>query len=66
MVRLGARRLVRLKNVWIEKFLFDKNSTRKRIEHLSPGERERFAFSIFAYNDYDPLILDEPDNQSRY
>lgn len=47
---------------YLNQFLFDKESTRKRIEHLSPGERARFAFSIFAYNDYDLLILDEPDN----
>ena len=29
---------------------------------LRPGERARFAFAIFAYNDYDFLILDEPAN----
>ncbi len=47
---------------YLSKFMFDKNTVKKRVEHLSPGERARFAFSIFAYNDYDLLILDEPDN----
>lgn len=47
---------------YLEKFLFDKESVQKRIDQLSPGERARFAFSIFAYNNYDLLILDEPDN----
>jgi ATP-binding cassette subfamily F protein 3 len=44
------------------KFLFDKDAVRKKVKNLSPGERARFAFAIFAYNDYDLLILDEPTN----
>jgi ATPase subunit of ABC transporter with duplicated ATPase domains len=47
---------------YLKKFLFDKDSVRKRIWQLSPGERARFAFSIFAYKNYDMLVLDEPDN----
>jgi len=46
----------------LNKFLFDKKSLEKKIRFLSPGERARFAFAIFAYNDYDLLILDEPTN----
>lgn len=47
---------------YLEKFLFDRDSLRKRIWQLSPGERARFAFAIFAYKKYDLLVLDEPDN----
>jgi ATPase subunit of ABC transporter with duplicated ATPase domains len=47
---------------YLKKFLFEKDATKKKIKFLSPGERARFAFSIFAFRDYDLLILDEPDN----
>lgn len=47
---------------YLENFLFSKDDIKKRVRNLSPGERARFAFSIFAYNDYDLLILDEPTN----
>jgi ATP-binding cassette subfamily F protein 3 len=47
---------------YLKKFLFDKDSVTKKVKFLSPGERARFAFAIFAYKDYDLLILDEPDN----
>lgn len=47
---------------YLEKFLFDRDSLRKRVWQLSPGERARFAFAIFAYKNYDLLVLDEPDN----
>ena len=47
---------------YLKKFLFEKEDLQKRIFQLSPGERARFAFSIFAKKDYDLLILDEPDN----
>jgi ATP-binding cassette, subfamily F, member 3 len=46
----------------LEKFLFDKDMIQKKIRFLSPGQRARFAFAIFSYNDYDMLILDEPTN----
>lgn len=46
----------------LKRFLFDKDAVQKRVSQLSPGERARFAFAIFAYNDYDLLILDEPTN----
>jgi ATPase subunit of ABC transporter with duplicated ATPase domains len=42
--------------------LFDKDDLKKRIKDLSPGQRARYAFAIFAHKDYDMLILDEPDN----
>lgn len=47
---------------YLKKFLFDNDAVKKKVKYLSPGERARFAFSIFAYKDYDLLILDEPDN----
>ncbi len=47
---------------YLKKFLFDKDALKKQVKFFSPGERARFAFSIFAYFDYDLLILDEPDN----
>jgi len=46
----------------LKKFLFDKDMLVQRVGDLSPGQRARFAFAIFAYNDYDLLILDEPTN----
>ena len=46
----------------LQQFLFKKDDLKKRVKNLSPGQRARFAFSIFAYNDYDFLILDEPTN----
>ncbi|MFA5776287.1 MAG: ABC-F family ATP-binding cassette domain-containing protein [Patescibacteria group bacterium] len=46
----------------LNRFLFDRDSIKKRVAQLSPGERARLAFAIFAYKDYDMLILDEPDN----
>jgi len=46
----------------LQKFLFKKNDLQKRVKSLSPGQRARFAFAIFAYNDYDFLVLDEPSN----
>lgn len=47
---------------YLQKFLFDRDAIKKRVWQLSPGERTRFLFAIFAYKDYDLLILDEPDN----
>jgi len=46
----------------LKKFLFKDDELKKKIKNLSPGQRARFAFAIFAYNDYDFLILDEPTN----
>lgn len=46
----------------LEKFLFSRDDLAKKIKNLSPGQRARFAFAIFAYKDYDLLILDEPSN----
>jgi ATP-binding cassette subfamily F protein 3 len=47
---------------YLRRYLFDKDFHNKKLYQLSPGERARFAFAIFAVNDYDLLILDEPDN----
>ena len=47
---------------YLNKFLVDKKSVQKRVWQLSPGEKARFAFAIFACKDYDLLVLDEPDN----
>ena len=47
---------------YLKKFLFDKDAIKKRLWQLSPGERARFAFAVFAHKNYDLLILDEPDN----
>lgn len=47
---------------YLKRFLFTEDDLAKRIWQLSPGERARFAFAIFAHKDYDLLILDEPDN----
>ena len=46
----------------LSKFLFKGDDVKKRVKNLSPGQRARFAFAIFAYKDYDLLILDEPSN----
>lgn len=46
----------------LQKYLFKKEDLKKPIRHLSPGQRARYSFAIFAYNDYDLLILDEPTN----
>jgi len=46
----------------LRKFMFEKDDLKKKVGNLSPGQRARFAFAIFAYKNYDMLILDEPDN----
>ncbi len=46
----------------LKKFMFEKDDLKKKIGNLSPGQRARYAFAVFAYNNYDMLILDEPDN----
>jgi len=46
----------------LQKFMFNKEDLKKPIRHLSPGQRARYSFAIFAYNNYDLLILDEPTN----
>lgn len=46
----------------LNKFMFEKGDLVKKVGNLSPGQRARFAFAIFANKDYDMLILDEPDN----
>lgn len=46
----------------LEKFLFPKSMRRTQIKYLSPGQRARLSFAIFAQGDYNFLILDEPTN----
>ena len=46
----------------LNKFMFEKDDLVKRVRNLSPGQRARFAFALFAYKNYDMLVLDEPDN----
>lgn len=47
---------------YLKNYLFTKDDLQKRVNNLSPGQRARFYFAIFAYKNYDMLILDEPDN----
>lgn len=47
---------------FLRKYMFTKDDLVRPIKFLSPGQRARYAFAIFAYNDYDLLILDEPTN----
>lgn len=46
----------------LNRFMFDRDAIRKSVKNLSPGERARYAFAIFASENYDMLILDEPTN----
>lgn len=46
----------------LNKFLFDKTQRDAPIGLLSPGQRARLSFAVFAQKDYDFLILDEPTN----
>jgi len=46
----------------LRRFMFEKEDLKKKVKSLSPGQRARFAFAIFASKNYDMLILDEPDN----
>lgn len=47
---------------YLNNFLFSKSDLELRLYQLSPGQRARFAFALFSFNDYDFLILDEPTN----
>lgn len=46
----------------LEKFLFTKDHRAYTLGRLSPGQRARLSFAVFAQHDYDYLILDEPTN----
>ena len=46
----------------LEQFLFEKDVLSQRIGSLSPGQRARLSFAIFAQKELDFLILDEPTN----
>lgn len=47
---------------FMEKFLFDRDQRNQKIAKLSPGQRARLSFIVFAQHNYDCLILDEPTN----
>jgi ATP-binding cassette subfamily F protein 3 len=46
----------------LEQFLFDKDLRGQSIKSLSPGQRSRLNFAVFAQHKYECLILDEPTN----
>jgi len=46
----------------LNKFLFPKELRDTKIKALSPGQRARLTFAVFAQNEYDFMILDEPTN----
>lgn len=46
----------------LQKFLFTKDMRNMLIKDLSPGQRARLIFAVFAQSEYDFLILDEPTN----
>lgn len=46
----------------LEQFLFDKELTQMPIAKLSPGQKSRLAFAVFAQKQYDCMVLDEPTN----
>lgn len=46
----------------LEKFLFSKEASKKKIKSLSPGERARLKLALFTLKEYEFLILDEPTN----
>lgn len=46
----------------LKKFLFDKDMRKVKLKRLSPGQRARLSFAVFAQHKYDLMILDEPTN----
>lgn len=46
----------------LDRFLFPKELHSQRIATLSPGQRARLSFAVFAQQELDFLILDEPTN----
>lgn len=46
----------------LKKFLFSKEMRKMQLNKLSPGQRARLSFAIFAQHKYDLMILDEPTN----
>lgn len=46
----------------LSKFLFPKELHSMKIKNLSPGQRARLSFAVFAQKELDFLILDEPTN----
>lgn len=46
----------------LQKFLFPRELLTQKLKLLSPGQRARLAFAVFAQQELDFLILDEPTN----
>jgi ATP-binding cassette subfamily F protein 3 len=46
----------------LQRFLFDHNLRDKRVKDLSPGQKARLTFAVFAQKEFECLILDEPTN----
>lgn len=46
----------------LEKFMFDRSLRDKRVCDLSPGQKSRLTFAVFAQQEFECLILDEPTN----
>lgn len=46
----------------LDMFLFDKDLQNHPVRKLSPGQKARLTFAVFAQNEYQCLILDEPTN----
>lgn len=46
----------------LERFLFPKDFRNYKLKELSPGQRARLSFAVFAQHEYNFLILDEPTN----
>jgi ATP-binding cassette subfamily F protein 3 len=46
----------------LDEFMFDHELRNQKISSLSPGQKARLTFAIFAQSEYECLILDEPTN----
>jgi ATP-binding cassette subfamily F protein 3 len=46
----------------LQRFMFDKSLRNRRVMDLSPGQKARLTFAIFAQKELECLILDEPTN----
>ncbi|MCA9397599.1 ABC-F family ATP-binding cassette domain-containing protein [candidate division WWE3 bacterium] len=47
---------------FVKKYLFPKEYVHRKLGNLSPGQRARLVFGVFAEQELDLLILDEPTN----
>lgn len=46
----------------LDKYLFERSQRDTKIGSLSPGQRARLSFAVFAQGEFEFLILDEPTN----